>query len=92
LLLFRAEVDFMHRQEQKEHAPSSDSARSRPGGQLGEKPAPHTQTPPNKPGQFDEDDQRKVRSEEADAGVADEQVGREDQRAEPWGRTRPTRH
>lgn len=72
----------MHQQEQKQHAQSLDSARSRPGGQVGEKPAPHTQTPPNKPGQFDKDDQRKTRSEEADAGVADEQVGREDQRVQ----------
>jgi hypothetical protein len=81
----------MHRNEPKQHSQSTDSARTRPGGQIGEKPAPHTQTPPNKPGQFDEDD-RKTRSEEADAGVADEQVGHEDQRAEKGRPSKATRH
>jgi hypothetical protein len=81
----------MHRQDSKQHAQSSDSARSRPGGPIGEKPAPHTQTPPNKPGQFDEDD-REARSNDADAGVADEQVGRDDPRAETRRPSKPARH
>jgi len=82
----------MNRHDPKQHSHASDSAQQRPGGQFGEKPAPHTQTPPNKPGQFDQDDQRKARSERADTGMADEQTGGEDQRAEKRKPTKPTRH
>jgi hypothetical protein len=68
-------------EDPKQHTSSTDSAIRRPGGPVGERPTPHTATPPNKPGQYDADDQRKVRSELADVGQADEQTGGDRPRA-----------
>lgn len=87
----------MNRHDPKQPSESSDSARTRPGGQVGEKPASHTQGPPNKPGKYDADEQREARSELADVGQADEQTGGEDQRAtdrpaEHRRTSQPTRH
>lgn len=65
----------MRRDNTPQHTDPDDPTIKRPGGLLGEKPAPHTETPPNKPGQYDHDEQRAERSELAGVGQADEQIG-----------------
>ena len=82
----------MREQHPKDPSFATDSALKRPGGTVGEKPAPHTQTPPNKPGQFEDDAQQEARSKMADAGAADEQTGEDGD--EPIARPSPkrTRH
>jgi len=82
----------MGEQHPKDPSPATDSAITRPGGTVGERPAPHAQTPPNKPGQFEDDAQQEARSKMADAGTADEQTGEDADERAARPSPKPTRH